>query len=111
MAVAAPRRRKQPRKMAQAAPRCNQMAMNITDVAHVYGIGTQAHYWLLRFVEENDQVIKVDKLNGSVHTKDGLKHWFMGAAKYDFWCIGRTYAMNGVLYHSGYPVKLMEVEE
>lgn len=30
---------------------------------------------------------------------------FMGAAYYGRWCKGRTYMLEGVVYHSGYPIQ------
>lgn len=41
---------------------------------------------------------------------DGTKHYFMGMDKYLDWCKGRTYMLDGKMYHSGYPCK-KEVEE
>lgn len=37
--------------------------------------------------------------------------YFMGRVTFDKWCRGRTYIVDGVLCHSGYPVQIEAREE
>lgn len=60
------------------------------------------------FLEQNkDNLFKYHNTNliGVAELKDGREVWVMPAIKYEEWCKGKTYLLDGELYHSGYPVK------
>lgn len=40
----------------------------------------------------------------SATLRNGEEHYFMSDATYRTWCIGRSYMINGQVYHSGYPL-------
>lgn len=77
--------------------------------AHVFQTEKDARYGLYEFVEPRINDIKW--IDGSifyvrmVKLKTGDEHHFMNATTYHKWCVGRTYEMDGELYHSGYPYK------
>ena len=73
--------------------------------AHVFQTEKDARYGFYEFVEPRINDIKW--IDGSCFRVRIVKigddeHYFMGETMYHKWCIGRTYEMDGELYHSGY---------
>ena len=77
--------------------------------AHVFQTEKDARYGFYEYVEP--RIDKVKWIDGSifyvrmVKLKTGDEHHFMNETTYHKWCMGRTYEMDGKLYHSGYPYK------
>lgn len=77
--------------------------------AHIFQFEKDARYGLYEFVEP--RIDEVEYIDGSifyvrmVKLKNGTEHHFMSNIAYQKWCMGRTYEMDGELYHSGYACK------
>ena len=79
------------------------LAMNMRD----------ADFFFKCFIDERkDSVVKTRKTSYFyVKLLDGDEHCFMSFDFYKKWNIGRTYTMDGKLYHSGFQCIESEVEE
>lgn len=77
--------------------------------AHVFLTEKDARLGFYEFVEP--RVDSAEWIDGSlfhvrmVKLNNGEEHHFMPEREYHKWCMGRTYEMDGELYHSGYPVE------
>lgn len=61
----------------------------------------EAEYWFAKFVTENfAKLDRIDRFNLRI-LEDGNVHYFVSQFIYNKWCLGRTYMLNGELYHSG----------
>lgn len=61
---------------------------------------------LLDYIEKNkDEVFRYHNtyLMGVVELKNGDEIRIMPRIEYKVWCMGRTYMINGKMYHSGQP--------
>ena len=79
--------------------------------AHVFLTEKDARLGFYEFVEPRVDLVKC--IDGNCFrvrmTKIGDdKHYFMSGTMYHKWCMGRTYEMDGKLYHSGYPLERSE---
>lgn len=76
-------------------------------ICHLNEFEKYADFDFIEFMEKHKrdtiQIIYDDRR--MVITDDGNEHIFMGGKRYREWCKGRTYMLNGVLMHSGYPFK------
>lgn len=82
--------------------------------AHVFLTEKDARLGFYEFVEPRVDLIKY--IDGSCFRVRIVKigddeHHFMNETMYHKWCMGRTYEMDGRLYHSGFPYVESEVEE
>ena len=58
------------------------------------------------YVNKNKEDIKtINTVKSSVICKNGDVHYFLSRHMYSEWCKGRTYILDGELYHSDYKVK------
>lgn len=79
--------------------------------AHVYDSAKAAASAFRVFLKDNDSHIAlITKLGqiGKVTLKNGDEHWFMRIDQYDRWKQGKVYMHHGVLYHSGFPIGIVE---
>lgn len=75
-------------------------------ICHLFEFEIQAVRYLKEYEAENyDDIAKVDMGKHKIIMKDKNIHEFMGISKYCKWCKGRTYMLNGKIYHSGYELK------
>lgn len=73
--------------------------------AHVFLTEKDARLGFYEFVEPRVDLVKC--IDGNCfHVRMAKigddEHYFMGGTTYHKWCMGRTYEMDGKLYHSGY---------
>ena len=73
--------------------------------AHLAPTMREADFWAECFVGEwRNNVDKVRKSSFiKVKLMDGDEHHFMNVDVYRKWSRGRTYKLDGILYHSGFP--------
>lgn len=76
--------------------------------AHVFLTEKDARLGFYEFVEHRVALVKC--IDGNCFRVRMAKigddeHHFMGETMYHKWCMGRTYEMDGKLYHSGYPLE------
>lgn len=81
--------------------------------AHVFLTEKDARLGFYGFVEPRIDLIKY--IDGSCFSVRIVKigddeHHFMGETMYHKWCMGRTYEMDGKLYHSGYSIERSKVK-
>ena len=73
--------------------------------AHLAPTLREADFWAKCFVDERKNDVK--KINKSslikVKLMNGDEHYFMNLDVYRKWSTGRTYILDGTLYHSGFP--------
>ena len=62
---------------------------------------------MCEFLDKNREYVKKHSRHPHhcVTMKDGRTIYFLTVFEYDTWCKGRTYRINGKLFHSGYPVE------
>lgn len=73
--------------------------------AHLAPNMREADFWAKCFIDKNGgNVEKVRKLSFvKVKLISGDEHYFMNDDVYRKWSRGRTYKLDGILYHSGFP--------
>ena len=72
--------------------------------AHLAPNMREAEFLAKCFIDKNsDNVEKVRKALLMVKLVGGDEHYFMNIDAYKKWSIGRTYILDGILYHSGFP--------
>ena len=73
--------------------------------AHLAPNMREADFWAENFVNEQKNSINNIRKTSiiKVKLKDGDEHHFMNLDTYLKWSIGRTYKLDGILYHSGFP--------
>ena len=85
------------------------MAEQIKDfpIAHVYWTMRLARKAASDFIRERADEIKAHMTLGGKYRailNNGEEHYFMSKKAFEkYWMLGRTYYINGVLCHSGYP--------
>lgn len=68
---------------------------------HLYPFCREADTAFKDFIRE-EQVDRARKMGcGGVAIIENDEHVFIGQVSYDKWAMGRTYMMDGVMYHSG----------
>lgn len=76
------------------------------DRVKLYGSDREAGYAFMECVREYPQ-LKRSQCGSSmyfVESEDKTRLWFLGFGTYRIWCRGRTYLMDGAVYHSGWRV-------
>lgn len=67
-----------------------------------------ALYFSERYINDNrHNILKISKTPSYIMVQmlNGEMHYFMSSYLYYFWCKGRTYELDGKMYHSGYLLK------
>lgn len=78
------------------------------DICHLYRSekdAREAHYDFVRHACSIDKVPIFFKDDRNQCVVDGETHWFLSEYRYETWCKGRDYILDGQLMHSGYPMK------
>ena len=73
--------------------------------AHLAPNMREADFWAKCFIDKNSGNVEKVRKSALMMVKlvGGDEHYFMNIDAYKRWNIGRTYILDGVLYHSGFP--------
>ena len=76
------------------------------DKVKLYGSDKEAEHGFMKYIAEHPQLKRSQR--GScmyfAESEDKTRLWFLGFDTYRIWCRGRTYLMDGAVYHSGWRV-------
>lgn len=79
------------------------------DKVKLYGSDKEAGHGFMKYIAEHPQLKRSSR--GScmyfVELEDKTRLWFLGFEQYRIWSKGRTYLMDGAVYHSGWRVEGM----
>lgn len=75
------------------------------DICHLYVYERDALKALKEFVDKHireDEHLQLFSNKRDRCDLNGDSHWFIGQDRYRYWCMGRTYLLDGKKMHSGY---------